>query len=45
MNPVEWQNIRGKLKQFLAANGGNISCQDKGGGAYQCFANNQDIAL
>lgn len=45
LNPVEWQTNRSKLKQFLATNGGDIKCHDKGGGTYQCFAKDQDIAL
>jgi serine/threonine-protein kinase len=45
LNPVEWSANRAKLKQFLASNGEDLACHEKGEGAYQCFANNQDVAL
>lgn len=45
LNPVEWSANRAKLKEFLASNGGELACQEKAAGAYQCFANNQDVAL
>jgi endonuclease YncB( thermonuclease family) len=39
------ESHRKQLNAFIASVGSAVSCYERGGGEYQCFADNQDIGL